>query len=377
MCSEQEKIEKNSLPQRTDIIYKEIENIKKFEFTLAVVYEFARRNEKVQLILNFLNDTFKLYAERIYPNKNFNISDFDKLKQCFIGILITFNKKEFVNEIKNSVIDDSQRVCSMVVEILAEELYEVYYLIYKTDMAFSSLIYNQNRFIERDPEFTRHVYETEEDYISENENYKYNFDSNEYYIFYQAVYKNEKKFKFNTFYPNYKTALRNFTDTKILLNLSLPKEEILDFIKKIKNDYDANNSSIKNIFQLLGEEIDMSPQDIEDMSAKEWADSFFIYDYIKSSKDKNKQTKYQKLQEIFTKNNGYKIKKTPAEIREDKKRRDNSLYKIISIEVYELFKDNYKNKKIKPFISIKTLEERFKLIDIFTSEINYKRVIHN
>ena len=121
----------------------------------------------------------------------------------------------------------------------------------------------------------------------------------------------------------------------------------------------------------------MSPQDIEDMSAKEWADSFFIYDYIKSSKDKNKQTKYQKLQEIFTKNNGYKIKKTPAEIREDKKRRDNSLYKIISIEVYELFKDNYKNKKIKPFISIKTLEERFKLIDIFTSEINYKRVIHN
>lgn len=113
------------------------------------------------------------------------------------------------------------------------------------------------------------------------------------------------------------------------------------------------------------------------MSAKEWADSFFIYDYIKSSKDKNKLTKYQKLQEIFTKNNGYKINKTQAEIQEGKKNRDNSVYRIVSVETYELLKDNYKNKKIKPFISIKTLEERFKLIDIFTSEINYKRVIHN
>ena len=64
------------------------------------MYEFARRNEKVQLILNFLNDTFKLYAERIYSNKNFNISDFDKLKQCFIDILLTFNKKNLLMKLK-------------------------------------------------------------------------------------------------------------------------------------------------------------------------------------------------------------------------------------------------------------------------------------
>lgn len=49
------------------------------------------------------------------------------------------------------------------------------------------------------------------------------------------MHKYEKEFSWNIIYPNFNTAIRDFTDTKIVLNLNLPKSEIMDYIEKIKN----------------------------------------------------------------------------------------------------------------------------------------------
>ena len=69
MSSKQEKtkeIDNYTFPNRHDSIYTNIENVEDFEFTHSIVYEFARRNENVQNILNFLNDLFAIYEGIIH-----------------------------------------------------------------------------------------------------------------------------------------------------------------------------------------------------------------------------------------------------------------------------------------------------------------------
>ena len=61
-------IDKYLFPNRSDEIYKNIENFEDFEFTHSIVYEFARRNKNVQDVLNFLNDLFTIYENFIYKS---------------------------------------------------------------------------------------------------------------------------------------------------------------------------------------------------------------------------------------------------------------------------------------------------------------------
>lgn len=77
--------------------------------------------------------------------------------------------------------------------------------------------------------------------------------------------------------------MRDFSDTKVTLNLSLPEKDLLSFISIIKKDYDDKDSSIKHIYELLGEEFNQKFEELKNLTKKEWADYFFIYDYIKKN----------------------------------------------------------------------------------------------
>ena len=356
--------------KRNDKIYKNIEDIKSFEFTHCLAYEFAMRNRKVNELLNFLDFLFMYYNQTIYPKKDFDNDEFNKLKTYCKKILHDFNKIDSYKKIMNLEYKDIQFICNLVVETLIEELYEKYYVIYKNDLGFSDTIYNKNRFIERDKDLTKLSQEKILDKNCVNV-----VNNNPFYNSYQEADINKKAFIFNTIYPNFKTAMRDFSDTKVTLNLSLPEKDLLSFISIIKKDYDDKDSSLKHIYELLGEEFHIEFEELKNLTKKEWADYFFIYDYIKETEDKNITTIYQKLQEIFTFMYGYKIEKTSEEIKNDKRKRDNSKFKIISSEKYNKLDSTIK-KSVKPNISIDTLKNRYKFMENLIENLKYKFLIN-
>lgn len=356
--------------KRNDKIYKNIEDIKSFEFTHCLAYEFAMRNRKVNELLNFLDFLFMYYNQTIYPKKDFDNDEFNKLKTYCKKILHDFNKIDSYKEIMNLEYKDIQFICNLVVEALIEELYEKYYVIYKNDLEFSDNIYNKNKFIERDRELTKLSQEEMPNNPCINV-----VNNNPFYNSYQEADINKKTFIFNTIYPNFKTAMRDFSDTKVTLNLSLPEKDLLSFISIIKKDYDDKDSSIKHIYELLGEEFNIGFEELKNLTKKEWADYFFIYDYIKETEDKSITTTYQKLQEIFTFMYGYKIEKTSEEIKNDKRKRDNSKFKIISSEEYNKLDSTIK-KSVKSNISIDTLKNRYKFMENLIENLKYKFLIN-
>ena len=104
------------------------------------------RNRKVNELLNFLDFLFMYYNQTIYPKKDFDNDEFNKLKTYCKKILHDFNKIDSYKKIMNLEYKDIQFICNLVVETLIEELYEKYYVIYKNDLGFSDTIYNKNRF---------------------------------------------------------------------------------------------------------------------------------------------------------------------------------------------------------------------------------------
>ena len=78
---------------------------------------------------------------------------------------------------------------------------------------------------------------------------------------------------------------------KISINPSLPLNDILSFVKKIKEDYDKNNS-IKSFFELIEEDFSQSKDTTIKSKMKfdksRWADLFYIYDYFKFRKTQSK-----------------------------------------------------------------------------------------
>lgn len=355
--------------KRNNQIYIDIENFEQFEFTHCLTYEFAMRNTKVCELLNFLEEFFLYYNKTIYPKKDFDNCEFNKIKILCQKFLFDFKKIDTYREIMHLELENVKSMCNIVVETLIEELYEKYYVIYKNELEFSDDIYNKNKFIERDKELTKFSQKEMSDDTC------YNIKHTDSYNIVQISNKSIDDFSFCTIYPNFKTAMRDFSTTKITLNLSLPEKDLLSFISLIKKDHDVEDSSIKNIYELLGKEFNIGSEELKNLTSQEWADYFFIYDYIKETKDDYTTTTYQKLQEIFTSIYGYKIEKTSGEITNDRKKRDNSKFKIISSEEYNKL-DTETKKTTKQNISIDTLKDRYKFMKNLIENCKYKFLIN-
>ncbi len=114
-----DKKDKYPFPNRNDDIYENIKIIEEFEFTHSIVYEFARRNENVSNILNFLNDLFTIYESIIYKtldkyNKYYYQNNFKEdentrkveelinplIKEEVLKVVEFHNQKELKNEVE-------------------------------------------------------------------------------------------------------------------------------------------------------------------------------------------------------------------------------------------------------------------------------------
>ncbi len=97
-----------------------------------------------------------------------------------------------------------------------------------------------------------------------------------------------------------------------------------------------------------------------------------ILDAVALESDVNKKTTLQKIQEILTKQNGYKIEKTDDEKRISRNKGDNSKFKIVAAEEYEKIKKINLANKVKPFYSIKTIDDRLKIMSSLINDLNYR-----
>lgn len=367
--------------------YKEIREFSQLGFTFYITYELARRNKQVEEILNLLYNIMLIYQKYIYLllYKNFDIDQngMDKITftnyigSIIIYLLKKFNQKEFINDFQNLELEEINEKISKLIEFFAEKLYNDYYIIYQLeqtdfpDEEFREIIYkdiyNPQKYLIRDKELIEHVNNIPDDVT----NYRNNFEQKEHFSIYQGINKKTGKFSFYKIYQDSTSPMRNFTDANIVLNLNLPEDELISFIKEIKEEYNLQNC-IKTRMQLLFKEIKITTTKYKDLTPNEWADCFFIYDYFRVISDINKKTTFQKIQEILTKQNGYKIEKTDEEKRISRNKGDNSKYKIVAAEEYEKIKKTNFDKKVKPFCSIKTIDDRLKFMNSLINDLNYR-----
>lgn len=140
------------------------------------------------------------------------------------------------------------------------------------------------------------------DNIFSDPNYKENLiqSKNLGYISYQGGYEKDNSFYINEVTPNFSQPLRMFNTMKISINPSLPLNDILSFVKKIKEDYDKNET-FKSFFELIEEDFNNSENTTLTKKIKldksKWADVFYVYDYFKFRKNKS-NTIYDIMEEL-------------------------------------------------------------------------------
>lgn len=137
-----------------------------------------------------------------------------------------------------------------------------------------------------------------------NNDYYHNYSLCKGYNLYQGAYEDDNSFRINKVIPNFAQPLRMFNTMEISINPSLPLNDILSFVKKIKEDYDKKDS-FKSFFELLNEELENEELDKKKANSikfnkVKWADLFYIYDYYKFYKNKKKEDKKDKQEENYS-----------------------------------------------------------------------------
>lgn len=375
----------NTLPSRFEETYCEKMKFDKYEYTNFIAYELARRNENVMNLLLIQEQLIALY--NILPK---SISRYKKaeateelsqyaqeienyLKGTLRDLFKHYSIDQFDDDINRLTLENIKEIFSNIVNEIAKILYEQYYIIYQNDIEslqhIANELYDPLRFLERDRFLTQYmlrVYDNEQDYKA---NHNINFNQNQYFMVYQEVPKEQRDFSFNVIYPKFEKAMRDFTDTKVAMNLNLSESEIIDYIKKIKKNYDSKNSIVKTKRELLVDELESSNEDIKMNSADKWADNFFIYDYFLYheviSIDKTEAQIKREIQIELTKFHGVRVPKDDDEIKNTK----DTKYKYIPLEEYKTQEGYSQNDDIfetlsdeNQAMSIRTIGDKYELM---------------
>lgn len=258
----------DKLPQRDDLIYKEIEEFQDYELTNCVAYEMAIRNKEAAKKLVILKriETLKYkIIEKTRARTNNYYSSYKKYPIIFKDIieegLISRLKKEFGINYNYSEIEENPTGIKFV----------RYTSLYSEAMR-SELLSFDKKF--------RHKTKT-------------NFITKQGYII-EQIYNKKREIK-SEISSNFKRELRinNTSSIKVELNPNLSKEELIAYISKIKDDFDKDNSIIKSSLELLGETLEKSDNKKipKKPKASVYADWFYIYDYWKYEKTQGKTDK--------------------------------------------------------------------------------------
>lgn len=317
----QEIIKESKLPRRDDEVYQIISSYEPYELTHCISYEMAIRNKDVKVLLEKIKtltllsrDLFK--ADMLHKNDSalFYIMEIEEQRK---KILESLEALQIVLNIDFNT-SSPTKIQSELFRLIAEYtvlLEEDYYMIYdRKEIVPEGMeeVFKEPNHYESDRELNQYMDKAIEESIRNaydpNPRYKDNYTVKDGYVTYQACYKGSKEYDINKIFPNFKRPMREFNQTQVAFNMSLPKDELMAYIEKIKDDYDNKNTSYKTLNQLLYEDDTDTRvnEKLEHKQKERYADDFFIYDYYTQSPEKHEK-KLEIIQHKLSQYHGMKI----------------------------------------------------------------------
>jgi len=337
------------LPLRRESMYTDIEKFEEYEFTNCIAYEMAIRNDdNKELIKEFvkeyvknvnLNDMFVplIMSTDDYRDKEsqfyneYAITLMDKRginpSNLYIKYLFTNDVNELINEVSNAYQKEKIKYHLNEIESLKIEDNEKYLSEkdYLDTINFKEYLIRNISFFQSNnyDDITKEWEEDNKKFISKKSYSKYfRYDS-----LYEIVYDDNGEIKTHSLEnrhitpmyqrPKLLSTFKKMKTALVDINLSLPENELVDYIKKIKTEHDKSakekNPIIKTTQQLLGEYLEeySLPNNYPKKSSKDnplqikWADWFFVYDYFKFAQIENphktKTTIYKEIDNEFLK----------------------------------------------------------------------------
>ena len=380
-----------NLPRRDDEVYKIISSYEPYELTHCISYEIAIRNEEVKTIIEklkylaLINKDF-FSTELSYKNKP-TIEYIEVMEEKIQELKLNLNKLEIKHNIDFETFNLNE-IQSSIYKLIAEYsivLEKEYYMIYDrkeiTPVGMYNLFKGANQ-SEPDIELNSFMDKVISKSISNcNEsNYEDNYVLKDGYAVYQGAYKGSNSYDINKIKPNFIRPMREFNQTEISFNMSLPKDEIISYISKIKDDYDNKNTSYKTLNQLLYGEDTRNEEKLEHNQQNRYADDFFIYDYYTQSVESH-ENKLEIIQKKLSQYHGMKVENGRNDytlIEYDEaiiKMQSNSSTSSSSIDDFIKIFEN--NNIIHYIDTFKIIENRFKSLKNAIDNKKYKRLIYH
>ncbi len=401
-------------PCRDDDIYEEMDKFQPYELTTCITYEMAKRNELVYKKLTKLDLLIQLDEEHKYLQSepsNDSIFHISEERWRLLKELFSLPSDDFMRKLSQMVdLEKSKAYDSLEYDKYINEMdmfdkktkinsVDLYHMIgfFKEDLIHNHYIYPDSA-MSKIPGSCEVYYFDHKDnshinFMDLQNIYGYNGD-----FFYSMQHDGSTnivltsddapeidqhdteiypEFEINTIIPTFKRRMYEPRTSLLALNFSKPLKENISYIESIYEH--LNNSDekiIKTPLESIGEDLNIDTINLKNMSAKEWSDCFFIYDFYNfnnSYNDDSDTTLRGKLIEIFNEYHGVKIKKSKSQENKDKNKGDNSKYKIIQLGTYKELKDTvYSGQKYKAFYGDTTIRERYKLIKSLIEKEKYK-----
>lgn len=393
---------------RNSQMYLDIENFEDYEFTNCITFEMAIRNNDVLsgiiellIIKNIITDIepTKIYFDNNIMDKIFKENKFETINDYLWFVHTTFLTNKYYIDLN-------------IIDFFSKYPETIYLLLKNREHISDNII----------------KYEYQPDFINKLNMKKY-YTSN--LFSFSNVYSYDHK-NFEDMYLNTKSehfVIQKFSRPKLRrlkshdtnvhimdINLNLPLEEILDYIKKIHETYNKTKNKefpyVSSSFEILnsinnhklapinsyllweknsfynyfkipkinleeflnGYELTIINQDYKSkqknfnrLSKQDWADCFFIYDFYTKNKNYSGNDKARILQEYFDYYYFVKVQSTS----------NKNILKKIKLENYFKYPHLYINKGLnyKSYYSISTIKSRYNLMKELIENTHYTSFI--
>lgn len=386
-------MKESKLPRRDDAVYQIISSYEPYELTHCISYEMAVRNNEVKAILEKIKiltvhsrDLFK--ANMLYKDAStlFYVDAIEEQKEALLESLKTLDITLNIDFTSSNVIEIYSAIMNKITEytVLLEEKY---YLVYERKEIIPKgmeEIFTEPNHYEPDIELNNYIDKVIEQNLrgtDKDPNYIDNYVKKDGYAVYQGCYDGSVSYDINKFKPNFKRPMREFNQTQVAFNMSLPKDEIIKYVEKIKDDYDLKQTPYKTLNQLLYGDDTRISDSLDHKQKERYADDFFIYDYYVKS-DKDHTEKLESIQKKLSQYHGMKVEKGRNDyekIEYDKAqiKMNTPKTKSNSNSFSDLSKSFKEHENILHYLAIKVIEERYETIAAAIDKKRYKNLIYD
>ena len=374
----------NNRPRRYDDPYIKMEKVESYEYTYVLAYELSRRNKRV--IEHF--EKAKYYQKHIEAYNNpTNLTDFykDSIELGYGSFLeeketLTNNNSFFEIIDPGLTLNDIQRF-DHDLEVDNIGLWKLIAYLIDTNNLYSCIgngiciPIDVNEAEKRIADIMENPYQyAAYCKVEDSQQKKLTYVSKDMplEILDQDFLKDLNIIRTKNKIPhakiNYSTPTLRFKEDKVInipVNLNLSKEELKEYISKIKDDFDENRDILKSPLEVFGEKLINATKpknQKKNASKKDFADAIYIYDL------------YKYIENIFEKklkkDTDYSQKNLHEEVSLASGISDSHNYYLIHYTVKKS-----KNKKGDNFRKSDTIEAMYKLMREYIDDEKYRELI--